>query len=214
MPLALRLSPSQYRQSIPTSSVPRFSMTGSFEPETRVQGLLAIGARQSNVSDSGLESYDEIARGIADQVVDEQHRATFIGCTPHDPQRAMMMPARALSSRGSVRMIYRRPLTQDELQTQVERGGQGDRQVARLLRRAVAGLAVGDVDLSQFSLPLQGRTSRIRTHPGQERLNAYSKATELSYFLWNTTPGRGAAQGRPDRRDPHAAPGSSGRSIA
>jgi len=25
-------------------------------------------------------------------------------------------------------------------------------------------------------------------HPGEERMNAYYKATELSYFLWNTTP--------------------------
>src|SRR5690348_15078642 len=86
MPLALRLSPSQYRQSIRDIFGPSIIITGSFEPESRVQGLLAIGARESNVSDSGLESYDNIARGIADQVVDERHRATYLGCTPHDPK--------------------------------------------------------------------------------------------------------------------------------
>ena len=36
-------------------------------------------------------------------------------------------------------------------------------------------------------------------HPGQERMNAYYKATELSYFLWNTTPDEELLAGRPER---------------
>ena len=117
--------------------MPRFSITGSFEPETRVQGLLAIGERQSNVSDSGLESYDEIARGVAEQVVDEQHRATFIGCTPQMPKsnddRLHALVLRRASGRCST--AVRSP--GDELQTQVNEAAKATGKLHDFYARAV-----------------------------------------------------------------------------
>ena len=73
-PTSLRISPSQYRQSITDIFGSSIAITGRFEPETRDEGLMAVGARTANVSDSGLERYDDLARGIALQVVDERHR--------------------------------------------------------------------------------------------------------------------------------------------
>jgi hypothetical protein len=185
MPLALRLSPSQYRQTIADIFDPSIQMTGSFEPEMRAQGLLVIGARESNVSDSGLESYDEIARGVAAQVVDEQHRATFIGCTPQSPASSDDTCTRSFFARVGP-LIYRRPLTQDELQTQVNEAAKATGK----LHDYYAGVAVSlsEMLISPNFLFRYKMTEPDPAHPGQERLNAYSKVSELSYFLWNTTP--------------------------
>src|SRR5882724_4909190 len=50
-PLSVRLSPSQYRQSIADIFGSSISITGRFEPETRDDGLLAVGARKANITD-------------------------------------------------------------------------------------------------------------------------------------------------------------------
>ena len=185
MPLALRLSPSQYRQSILDIFGPSIIITGSFEPETRVQGLLAIGARQSNVSDSGLESYDNIARGIADQVVDERHRATYLGCTPHDPKSNDDACARAFFARVGP-MLYRRPLTSDEIQQRVSAAAVATSKVHDFY--GGVSLSLAEMLISPQFLFRYKTYEPDAAHPGQERLDAYSKASELSFFLWNTTP--------------------------
>src|SRR3954470_15391912 len=70
-PASIRLSPSQYRQAIADIFGSSITITGRFEPETRIDGLLTVGARKANITDTGLQRYDELARGIAFQVVDE-----------------------------------------------------------------------------------------------------------------------------------------------
>jgi hypothetical protein len=179
------LSPSQYRQSILDIFGPSIIITGSFEPETRVQGLLAIGARQSNVSDSGLESYDNIARGIADQVVDERHRATYLGCTAHDPKSNDDACARSFFARVGP-MLYRRPLTGDEIQARVNAAAVATGKVHDFyggLSLSLAEMLISPQFLFRYKM-----YEPDPEHPGQERLDAYSKVSELSFFLWNTTP--------------------------
>jgi hypothetical protein len=55
---SLRLSPSQYGHAIADIFDRSIKVNGRFEPEQRDQGLLAIGARTENITDSGLEAYD------------------------------------------------------------------------------------------------------------------------------------------------------------
>ncbi len=66
------------RASSPTSSVPTINIDGRFEPDVRDDGLFAVGAGHVGVTSTGLEQYDAMARGIAAQVVDEQHRGTLV----------------------------------------------------------------------------------------------------------------------------------------
>jgi hypothetical protein len=184
-PLALRLSPSQYRQSILDVFGPSVSITGTFEPETRVQGLLAIGARQSNVSDSGLESYDDIARGIADQVVDQKHRATYVGCTPRDPKASDDACARSFFNRVGP-LLYRRPLTGDETEARVKAAAVASADVHDFyggLSLSLAEMLISPQFLFRYKM-----YEPDPAHPGRERLDAYSKASELSFFLWNSGP--------------------------
>ena len=185
MALSLRLSPSQYRASITDIFGSSIRITGRFEPETREQGLLAIGARTANITDTGLERYDELARGISDQVVDEQHRATLIGCKPASDKGRDDSCARSFFGRVGP-LLYRRPLSGDQIEARVQAAGMA----ADKLHDFYSGVSVSLAEM----LIAPDFLFRYKTvepdpaHPGQERLDAYSKATELSFFLWNTTP--------------------------
>src|ERR1700722_9948123 len=59
MATSLLLSASQYKRTIADIFGDSIKIDGRFEPEQRDQGMLAIGARTENVSDSGVESYDD-----------------------------------------------------------------------------------------------------------------------------------------------------------
>lgn len=185
IPWSLRLSPSQYRQSIADIFGNSITITGRFEPETREEGLLAIGARKSNITDTGLQRYDELARGIASQVVDEQHRALLIPCEPKDAKGPDDACAGKFFARAG-RLLYRRPLTKEEVVQKVKAAHAS----AVTLKNFYAGLSAS---LAQMLISADF-LFRINTlepdpnHPGLERLDAFSRASELSFFLWNTSP--------------------------
>jgi len=182
---SLRLSPSQYKLTIADIFDESIRISGRFEPEQRDQGLLAIGARTGNITDSALEAYDEIARGVAAQVVDPRHRAALIGCTPHHENARDDGCARSFFSRVGP-LLYRRPLESDEIDERVQAAGNG----AEKLHDFYAGVRLSLAEMliaPEFLLRFK-KMEPDPAHPGEERMNAYYKATELSYFLWNTTP--------------------------
>ncbi len=97
-----------------------------------------------------------------------------------------MMPcARAFFSRVGP-LLYRRPLDGDEIDERVEAAGQG----ADKLHSFYSGvrLSLAEMLISPEFLLRFRKTEPDPAHPGQERVNPYYKATELSYFLWDTTP--------------------------
>lgn len=185
MATSLRLSPSQYELTIGDIFGDSIRIAGRFEPEQRDQGLLAIGARSQNITDSGLESYDDIALGIAGQVVDARHRTTLLGCAPSAEASRDDACARSFfTSVGS--LLYRRPLTDDEVQRRIEAAGMAADKLHDFyggVQQSLAEMLISPEFLFRFR-----RMEPDAVHPGQERLNAYDKAAELSYFLWNTTP--------------------------
>ena len=79
-----RKTESQYRHSIASVFGEDIKVAARFEPETRLDGLLAIGAGQASVSPSGFQQYFAAAESIAGQVLDEKRRAGTVGCAPAD----------------------------------------------------------------------------------------------------------------------------------
>jgi hypothetical protein len=188
MRASVRLSASQYRFTIADVFDQSIKITGRFEPEQRDQGLLAIGARTQNITDSGLEAYDEIGRGVAAQVVDERHRATLIGCTPHSATARDDGCARAFFGRVGP-LLYRRPLTEGELADRVETAALGAERLHDFysgIRLSLAEMLISPNFLYRYQI---GEPDP--THPGQQRLDGYSIASELSFFLWDSTPDQG-----------------------
>ena len=78
----IRLSSDQYKQTVYDIFGPAIKLTGRFEPGVREEGLLAVGAKKVGITDSGIERYDDLARGIAQQVLDPANRATYVPCQP------------------------------------------------------------------------------------------------------------------------------------
>ncbi len=180
-----RLSPDQYRQIVEDVFGSDIKLGGRFEPDIRMGGLLAVGAGHISVTATGLEQYDSMARTVATQVVDERHRDTLIPCKPAavaEPDDACA--GQFLSKSG--RLLYRRPLTQQELQLRVAAAAAA----ARTLQNFYSGLALslaGMLESPQF-LFRREVAEADPSHPGQYRLDAYSKASQLSFLLWNTAP--------------------------
>jgi hypothetical protein len=180
-----RLSQAQYRQIVADVFGPTIKVGGRFEPDIRREGLLAIGASDVSVTASGLEEYDKIARDVAAQVVSEQHRDTLIPCEPADAKA----PDDACASQflaETGRMLYRRPLTQDELQSRVKVANAA----AAGLRDFYAGLGISlSTMLESPKFLFREEVAEVDPdHAGQYRMDAFSKASQLSFFLWDAAP--------------------------
>jgi hypothetical protein len=179
-----RITQDQYRQIIADVFGRTIKLGGRFEPDQRDAGLLAVGASEVSVTASGFEQYDDMARAIAAQVVDEQHRAVTVPCVPHSSQAADdACAAQFLSSVG--RLLYRRPLSQRELTDEVKIASD----VSDRLHDFYAGLGLalnGMLESAQFLF----RQEVASGDAGHLTLDAYSKATRLSFLLWNAGPDR------------------------
>ena len=180
-PSALRrLTEAQYRRSIADIFGPDIKVVGRFEPDLRVEGLLAVGTSAVSVSPGGLEQYEQIARDIAAQVVDETHRPTLVGCGPgaSDPQGAKC--AQAFFERVGPR-VYRRPLGAAEKTGLVNATLASAKKLGDFhsgLAASLAGMLTSPQFLFRIDVP----------DPTGKSIDGFSKATRLSYLLWNSTP--------------------------
>ena len=180
-----RLTAEQYTNVVSDVFGKDIKLGGRFEPDLRVEGLYAVGASHVSVTGAGMEQYDAMARTIASQVVDESHRRLTIPCEPKDPSAADDACVRKFFERTGA-LLYRRPITDTQLDTYVTAA------------RDATGM-VGDF-YEGLSLSLSAMLSAPEfifrqqvvepdpSHKGDYRLDAYSKASELSFFLWNSTP--------------------------
>ncbi len=184
-PSPLRISPAFYKQSIIDIFGPSIDVEGRFEPEEREEGLMAVGARKVSVTDAGLELYDDIARGIAAQVVDEKRRTALIPCKPQSATAADDACARTFVTQTG-RLVFRRPLTEQEIATKVKLAGEA----ATTLKDFYAGLGaiLGDMLIAPDFLFRHRAIEPDPAKPGEYRLDGYSKAAQLAAFLWNSAP--------------------------
>ena len=185
VPKFRRLTEAQYRATIADIFGPDIKVSGRFEPDLRVGGLLAAGTSAVSLTPAGAEQYEQIARGIAEQVVDAGHRDRLVGCGPtsSDPQGAAC--AEAFFKRVGLR-IYRRPLTEVETKLAVTQ----TLAAAATLKDFHAGLAIMlTTMLSDLPFLFQvDREVADPAAPGRRTIDAWSRASKLSYFLWNSTP--------------------------
>lgn len=156
-----------------------------FPPFERTHGLLANSAAKAGISSSQLEQFQRAASGVASQVVDPANREFLISCKPHDEKSADKACAAEFLSRTG-RLLHRRPLQDDELAPFVENA----ESAANRLEDFYAGLEVAleAMLLGPDVLFVVERVEPDPGHPERLRLDAYSLASRLSYFLWNAGP--------------------------
>ncbi len=180
-----RLSATQYENIIADVFGPTIELSGRFEPDLRVDGLLALGTGNVSITAAGLEQYDSMARAIASQVVSEKRRAMLLRCAPAQATAPDDACASAVLKRLG-RMLYRRPLTENELNAYVTAA----RDAAIETKSFYDGLSLslaGMLSSPKF-LFRQQLAEPDPQRPGAYRLDAYSTATQLSLFLWNSGP--------------------------
>ena len=180
-----RLTPEQYQRIIKDVFGPTIKVNGRFEPEPRVDGLRALGSGRVSVSAAGLQGYDAMARDIADQVVNEYTRATLLPCAPASARQPDDACARQfLASAGG--LLYRRPLTESELQVLVKDAATTSSELKDFysgISLSIASLLVSPEFLFRKEVPESSGANAEGL-----RISGYSKASRLSFFLWDSAP--------------------------
>ena len=110
----------------------------------------------------------------------------------------MPAPSQVLSHYGM--QLFRRPLTADELKSAVEPERASWR---KSQKDFYAGLRYGLASCCRRRTSCSARRWRCRPPTRSYTLDPYSRATRLSYLMWNTTPGRRTAGSGRDRRTEH-----------
>ncbi|WP_161966043.1 DUF1592 domain-containing protein [Steroidobacter cummioxidans] len=161
------------------------SMDMKFPPLRRTDGLLSNGAALAGVTAGKIETFQRAASSIAGQVVAPERRNYLIPCTPADEKAADAECAKQFFSQTG-RLLHRRKLTDDELGKYVTSANQA----ADQLKDFYAGieLTLESMLISPEVLFIVETTKDKADKQGSRRLDAYSLASRLSFFLWDAGP--------------------------
>jgi len=161
------------------------SVPSPLPPFTRTDGLLATGAASIGMTSDQLQQLQQAAATIATKVVDESHREFLIPCKPIDAKAADEACATQFI-KDTGRLLYRRPLTEQRLGQLVDDAGEAANQLKDFyagLSSVLEGMLVSPqmLFIIEVAEPDPEDSSR-------KRLDAYSLASRLSFFLWNSAP--------------------------
>jgi hypothetical protein len=156
-------------------------------------GLLSTTAGSVGIPGGQLMQLQRAATSIATQVVDKgdidkalpAHRSYLVPCKPK-VETAADDACAAKFIRATGRLLFRRPLAEGQVRDWVGKAHQG----AEHLKDFYAGLAsvLEGMLIDPMVLMVADTTEPDPTRPGQRRLDAYSMASRLSFFLWNSAP--------------------------
>jgi hypothetical protein len=180
-----RITETQYRHTIADVFGPAIKVEARFEPERREEGLLALGSAMLSLTSSGFEQYFALARSISEQVLSEKSRDTAVSCKPVDAAKADDACASQFVAHYG-ELLFRRPLTAAELQSRLKTAALGASQAGDFyagLELALTSLLVAPDFLFRIE-----SAEPDPANPQQRRLDAFSKATRLSFLLWDSTP--------------------------
>ena len=184
-PVTRRLTADQYRNIIAHVFGKDIDLGGRLEPDFRADGLLAVGASQVSIAPAGMEQYDAMSRAVAGQIMDEKHRDQVMPCKPAAPTAFDVACAREFLAKVG-RLLYRRPLTDSQLQAYVKAariGTEGTRNFYQGVALSMAAMLSSPAFLFREEI-----LEPDPDHRGRYRLDAYAKASQLSFFLWNSGP--------------------------
>jgi hypothetical protein len=179
------ISQSQYINTISQIFGSDLGVKIRFAPVKRDDGLLAVGASTAVLTSGGLDPLDSTARAVAEQVVDPSRRPFLIPCKPANIAARDDKCAREFLPKVG-RLLYRRPLTDREVAQIVDTAGRAVGPAGDFY----AGLAYA---LSRMLVSAQFLFIREMPEPdpkasGAWQLDAYSKASRLSFLLWDSAP--------------------------
>jgi len=177
-----RLNEQEYRHSIADIFGPQIAFAGMFEPDTRIDGLLSTSGTVLSITPSGFSALSGMADTIAAQVVNEKNRAKLIGCKPKSDKDAdHACASEVIAHYGE--LLYRRPMTPQEVADKTRLADD----LAKSSGNFYNGLRYGLASLLQAADFLFRMEFAVPEGKGYT-LDPVSRASRLSYLLWNTTP--------------------------
>lgn len=161
------------------------SVLAPLPPLTRTDGLLASGAAFVGVTSDQLQQIHQAAASVASKVVDEAHRDFLIPCTPVSAKEAdSACAAEFLKATG--RLLYRHSLDETKVSELTAIADAAAQQTEDFY--AGLALALEAILVSPDVIFIVDVAESDPDAPGGERLEAYSLASRLSFFLWNSGP--------------------------
>ena len=156
-----------------------------FAPLQRTDGLLSVGTSIAGITAAQMEVYQKTAASVAAQVVNPENRKFLLPCAPKSDTARDDVCARAFLKKVS-RLLYRRPLDEKRLEEWVAQAGEG----ADRLKNFHTGLgsALEGMLFNPQVLFLSEHLEADPNNTGRLRLDSYSLAARLSFFLWNAAP--------------------------
>ena len=162
-------------------------------PLTRTDGLVSAAASKVGVTSGDMMKLQRAAAAVAAQVVDNgnleqeipSHRDSLVPCKPKDIAASDDACARQFIVQTG-RLLYRRPLTNElvaEYVAKAKTAADSNKDFYAGLTGVLEGMLV-DPNV----LMITDIAEADPKAPGQKRLDAYSVASRLSFFLWNTVP--------------------------
>jgi Protein of unknown function (DUF1588)/Protein of unknown function (DUF1592)/Protein of unknown function (DUF1595)/Protein of unknown function (DUF1585)/Protein of unknown function (DUF1587) len=175
----------QYMNTVANVFGSSVSLDMKFAPMRRTEGLLSNGQALAGVTSSKIETFQRAASSIASQVVSPERRDYLIPCTPAAENAADDACAKQFFAQTG-RLLHRRSLTDDELSKYVSAADAA----ADQLKDFYAGieLVLESMLLSPDVLFVAEKSEPDPDNKGRLRLDAYSLASRLSFFLWNAGP--------------------------
>jgi hypothetical protein len=180
-----RITESQYRHTIADIFGPDIKINSRFEPEKREDGLLAVGNSELTLTSAGFEQYFALGASIAAQALGDKLAASVVPCKPVTDTGADEACARQFVAKYG-ELLFRRPLTDAEASARTRVASAGAKQLNDFnagLRLALTSMLVAPDFLFRVEL-----AEPDPAKPGAYRLDAYTKASRLSFLFWDTAP--------------------------
>jgi hypothetical protein len=188
-----RMSPEQYANTIHYIFGDDVRVVAALTPLPRTDGLQASGAASVGMTIGEIQQLQSAASAIAAQILDKGNpgeriaprRDYLVPCKPANPAAADdVCAAKFIKQTG--RLLYRRPLSDATLTSLVADAKRG----ATNLKDFYAGLGtvIEGMLIDPNVLMIADTTEPDPKNPGKRRLDSYSIAARLSFFLWNAGP--------------------------
>ncbi|TFH31840.1 MAG: DUF1588 domain-containing protein [Myxococcales bacterium] len=187
-PMAMRrLTADQFVSSIHALFGDDLAVFPPTEVDTRVSGLLSLGANAASITPAGFERYEASARQVATDVFSPERRARVLSCGPDAPASVDDACAEELVN-ALAPLVLRRALRPGEASAYAA--------LARSTTQELGDFYKGlEAILSSWLLSPDFLFIQERAHPVDPEassaglmLTGDTLASRLSYFLWNTGP--------------------------